>query len=806
MATMKPLHTPLPADKLYTPCDGSLLDFGTTEELADADVIIGQDRALTAIHFGVGMARPGYNIFALGPPGCGKLTAIKEIVTREAQHQPQPQDWCYVSNFDQPAKPLALGLPAGVGKRFAQDMEHLCEELNTAIPATFEGEEYRTRAEDIEEKARIRELTSLNALRSEARKQNVSVIETPTGYAFAPVDSNDQVMGPEQFEKLSEQEQRALQEAIAQLHQKLEKLLRQFPIWRKEAKERIKRLNREFAALSVGHLIADLRQRYAAHARIMEYLAAAEQDIVEHAEEFFPRSDSSSPFTLGGRRSILSRYRVNLLVDHAGSQQAPIVCEDLPSHGNLIGRIEYQAQLGALVTDFTMIKPGALHQANGGYLILDARKLLLQPFAWESLKRCLQAGEIRIESLERTLSLVSTASLEPEPIPLNLKIILTGERLLYYLLCLYDPEFRDFFKVNADFEESMPRSGDSVALYARVIASLARREELRPLNKAAVCRVIEHGARLAQDSQRLTTQLRELNDLLKEADYWAGKAGRKLIGRDDVVSAIEHQVYRNARVRDHVYDAIQRGTLFIDTQGSAIGQVNGLSVLSLGEFAFGQASRITATTRLGSGKVVDIERETELGGAIHSKGVMILSSFLAARYARSTPFSVAISLVFEQSYGGVEGDSASLAELCCIISSLSGLPVLQSLAVTGSVNQHGQVQPIGGVNEKVEGFFDICAARGLSGEQGVIIPAANVPHLMLREDVVEAARAGRFRIFALENVDQALELLLATPVGAPDEQGRFAEGTINARVMNKLAEFTDIRRSLNEPSPKNGGA
>ncbi|MBS1213750.1 MAG: putative ATP-dependent protease, partial [Proteobacteria bacterium] len=719
--------------------------------------------------------------------------------------QPPAKDWCYIANFEQSSKPRALALPAGMGRRFALDMEHLSEELSTGIPATFEGEEYRTRAEEIEERARNRELKALNELRTEAAKLSVSVIETPTGFAFAPVDAKDQVMGPEQFEKLPEKEQHEIQQNIALLHQKLEKLLRQFPTWRKEAKEKLKHLNREFAAFAVSHLIAELKERYSEHPKVIQYLDDAERDIVDHAEEFFPKSESGvSPFGHSVRRSALSRYQVNLLVDHGDSKRAPIIDENLPSHANLIGRIEYQAQLGALLTDFTMIKPGALHLANGGYLILDARKLLMQPFAWETLKRSLQAAEIRIESLERTLSLVSTASLEPEPIPLDVKIILTGERLLYYLLSFYDPEFSDFFKVSADFEETMPRDSASIALYARVVASLARREKLRPLDKLAVLRVIEHSARLAADSEKLTTQLRSLNDLLKEADYWASQAGHEVIGRDDVETAIARQIHRNDRIRDRIYEAIQRGTIFIDTEGEAVGQINGLSVISLDDFSFGQPSRITATTRLGSGKVIDIERETELGGAIHSKGVMILSSFLASRYARATLFSVAVSLVFEQSYGAVEGDSASLAELCCIVSSLSGLPINQSFAVTGSVNQHGRVQPIGGVNEKIEGFFDVCAAKSLTGQQGVIIPRANVPHLMLRQDVVDAAKEGRFQVYAVETVDQALELLMGTKAGVADEEGHFPEGSIHARVSARLNEFTEIRQRLNQPEKRNG--
>jgi lon-related putative ATP-dependent protease len=454
--------------------------------------------------------------------------------------------------------------------------------------------------------------------------------------------------------------------------------------------------------------------------------------------------------------------------------------------------------MGTLVTDFTMIRPGALHRANGGYLILDAHKLLAQPYAWETLKRALQSREIRIEPLERALSLIGTASLEPEPIPLDVKIILTGDRILYYLLNVYDPEFQDLFKISADFEDSLDRNAESSRLLARLIGSVARNNHLRPLDRDAVIRVVEHSSRLAEDGEKLGTHLRPLGDLLKEADYWADQQGHTLITREAIQTAIDQNIRRSSRVRDRIYEDIRRGSLLIDTQGSAIGQVNGLSVITLGDFSFGQPSRITATTRLGTGKIVDIERDVELGGSLHSKGVMILSAFLSGRYARIQPLSLSASLVFEQSYAEVEGDSASLAELCALLSSLSDLPALQSLAVTGSVNQLGRIQPIGGVNEKVEGFFDVCQATGFTGHQGVIIPKANIPQLMLREDVVAAAAAGQFHVYAVTTVDEAVALLLNTAAGERDDAGEFAAGTVNHRVEWKLREWAIIATQMNQ--------
>jgi lon-related putative ATP-dependent protease len=789
----------LPASVLYKACDPREFDFSTTDELADIGVVIGQERALDAIQFGISIGKKGYNIFALGPGGTGKLAAVKEIVGREAENRPVPDDWCYVNNFAEASKPKALRLPAGYGRRFARDMEQVIEELSAVIPATFEGEEYRSRAEEIEEEAKEREINALNELRRKSLQHGIALIETPTGFAFAPVDEKGEVLGPEQFQKLSEHQQEQIQAAVTELRQQLQKLLKQFPVWRKEAKEKLKTLNREIAEFAVNHLMDELKTRYAKIPGVVQYLNEAQREIIDHAEDFFPKQEGGIAALIGPaapRPSPFLRYKVNLLVDNGERKYAPVIFESLPSHNNLVGRVEYQAYMGALVTDFTMIKPGALHIANGGYLILDARKVLMQPFAWDSLKRVLEAGEIRIESLERALSVISTASLEPEPIPLDIKVILIGDRILYYLLNVYDPEFRELFKVSADFEETIDRDTDGYAMYARLIASLARKSQLRPLDREAVIRVVEHAARLVEDSEKLSTHLRSLDDLLKEADHWAAKVPREIITRDDIQTAIDHQIRRVDRVRERVYENIRRGTIFIDTDGAVVGQINGLSVIGLGDFTFGQPSRITATTRLGNGKILDIERESELGGAIHSKGVMILSGFLAQRYAKTRPFSVSASLVFEQSYGPIEGDSASVAELSAILSSLADLPIRQSLAITGSVNQHGQVQPIGGVNEKIEGFFDICAAIGLNGQHGVIIPSANVKHLMLRQDVVKAAEAGKFHVYAVDTVDQALELLMDMPAGERDETGMFPIDSINGRIERRLKEWTDLQKEF----------
>lgn len=789
-------NTPLDPTQLYKPCNVEQLKFNTTEELEDIDIAVGQQRAVEAVKLGIRMHKHGYNIFAIAPSGTGKLTTVRQLVEHEASRQNIPSDWCYVNNFSQPAKPTAIKFMPGQGKVFQNDMAQLIDELSVAIPAAFDGDEYRSRTGEVESESRQREINELSQLREEAANAHIILTETATGYAFSPADENNEIISPEQFNKFDKDKQHEIQKTIFNLQERLAKLLKNFPIWRKEAKRKLQALNREVAEQAVNHSVDDLIEKYTKQDAVLAYLNNAQKDIIEHVLDFLPRSEKILPFMeLAQESNPFKRYYVNLMVAFSDKKSAPVIYEDHPNYSNLVGRIDHQAYMGSLVSDFTMIKPGALHKANGGYLIIDARKLLFQPYAWDTLKRTLQSGEIRIESLERALSLIGASSLEPEPIPLNLKLILMGEPLIYYLLCEYDPEFHDLFKIAADFDESMSRE-DSGHDYARLLATIARREKLRPLSQNAVARVIEHSSRMSGDAEKLLTHLRSITDLLTESDYWASNNGREHIANSDVQQAIDHKTHRLDKLREKLYENIHRGTVLIDTEGKVTGQVNGLSVLQLGEFSFGQPSRITATTRLGNGKVVDIERETELGGAIHSKGVLILSSFIAARYSRKTLFSVAASLVFEQSYGHIEGDSASLAELCAILSSIALVPLRQDLAITGSINQLGDVQPIGGVNEKIEGFFDICAKKGLTGTQGVIIPATNIKHLMLRWDVVHAAQSGQFSIYAVSTVDEAVELLTGMEAGIVNEQGVYQPESFNGKVEAQLLQFTKIKKEF----------
>ncbi|MDO8206201.1 MAG: AAA family ATPase [Gallionella sp.] len=787
-------HPPL--QQLHHPCDPALLGFQTTVDLEDMTEIIGQMRAMDAIRFGTGIRHEGYNVFVLGPSGTGKRSMVLQLLEKKAGGEQEPYDWCYVNHFAHPHKPQVIRLPSGRGSELRQGMEKLVDYLKSAIPALFDGDEYHNRAGAIRDEFARRQETVFKELADDAAKQEIALLRTPEGFALAPT-RNHEVIPPDEYEKLPDDEKQRVEAVIAEFQARLEKLLRQMPQWRRERHERIKQLDRETTLSVIGHLMDELKQGYTDFPDVIKYLDSVQSDMLKNVDDFRKQEETAN---VGGMTIVTQqsfyRYQVNVLATNGKKRGAPIISEDNPTYSNLVGRIEHVAQFGALVTDFTLIKPGALHRANGGYLLLDIRKVLVQPFAWEALKRAMQSGEIRIESLGQMYSLVSTVSLEPEPIPLDVKVILFGDRLFYYLLQQYDPEFSELFKVAADCEERIERNADTHQLYARLIATLVRREALLPFDCGAVARVIEHAARLAGDAQRLTTHMRSLTDLLRESDYWARESGQTVVASADVQHSIDAQIRRQDRIKDRLHEAILRDILMIDTAGLVVGQINGLSVIELGDFAFAMPTRITATTRLGDGEMVNIEREVKLSGAIHSKGVLILSSFLAARYAKNQPLALSASLVFEQSYGTVEGDSASLAELCALLSNLANAQVSQSLAVTGSVNQFGQVQAIGAVNEKIEGFFDICAARGLNGDQGVLIPAANIVHLMLRRDVVAASEAGQFRIYAVESVDQAMAILTGKPAGEFGANGIYPAGSVNRGVADRLAELTKIRQSF----------
>jgi lon-related putative ATP-dependent protease len=793
---------PLPAEALRRRCDATRFPFETTAALADIPLGLGQDRAEEAMRFGIGIHRYGYNLYALGPPGMGKQGFVRSLLEQDAAQAEPPSDWCYVANFAEPHRPRALRLPAGQAQPFRRDVERLIEELKVAIPAAFEGDDYRNRRRLLESRIGERSEKAFVEIEKRAHERKIALVRTPVGIALAPTRDNGEVMEAEDFQKLPEDEKKRYSAEMAELQDSIQKAVADLPRDARRHRQSLRELDRTVSSLAVAHLIDELRPRYAAFAQVLAYLDDLQRDVLDNVSDFSAEPQESTEglnALLAGRgrgRKSFRRYAVNVLVDHSGAKGAPVVYEDHPSLANLVGRVEHLSELGSLVTDFTLIKPGALHRANGGALVLDARKLLLQPYAWEELKRALRSRQLRIESLGQSLGLVSTISLEPEPIPLDVKLVLLGDRPLYYLLAELDPEFAELFKVAADFEEATLRDDAAEDRYARLLGTLARRDGLRPLERGAVARLVEEGSRLAADNQRLSLRLESLSNLLCEADHLAAADGVAAVSAEHVRRALLAQVRRADRLQERLQEEILRGTFLIDTERAKVGQVNALTVLQLGGYAFGRPSRVTARVRLGSGQLVDIEREVELGGPIHSKGVLILGGFLGERYSAERPLSLHASLVFEQSYGGVEGDSASCAELVALLSALAEVPVRQSLALTGSVNQRGEVQAVGGVNEKIEGFFDICKARGLTGEQGVLIPAANVKHLMLKDELLEEVSRGRFHVYAVESIDQVMEALTGLPAGERGAEGRFPEGTLNARVEARLQGLAEKARAF----------
>ena len=784
----------LDVSMLYQRCDSAQLPFETTDDLAAATEIVGQERAVDAIRLGLDIRRPGYNLFVLGDTGSGRHSAVKRLLEIKAAQEPLPCDWCYTYNFATPNKPSLLKVPAGRGDKLKRDVA----ELLKAIPAAFDSDEYRSRLEAITGVFKTREETALQELGQAASEEGIVLVRTPHGFIFTPL-AGEETMASEDFEKLPDAERERLSDLIKTYGERLKQLMLKFPRWRREMQTQVKDASRETLSLAVGHLIEELKEEYQDLPEVLKFLDDAMQDIIEEGEPLREQGkgeneEDPANVVVSGNISTL-RYRVNLLVDNAETKTAPVVFEDNPIYPNLVGRVDHISQMGTLLTNFTLIKAGALQRANGGYLVLDALKVLLQPFAWEGLKRALRSNQVRIESLGQVYGLVSTVTLDPEPMPLSIKVVLIGERRIYYLLKALDPDFSELFKIAADFESELVRDAGNTLLYADYIASLVRKAELRPFERDAVARIIEHTSRLCGDAERLCTSRWKVADLLQEADHCANTDGRPTVQRADIETALAAGIRRADRIRGKYQEAILRDTLLISVSGERIGQINGLAVISLDDFRFAHPVRLTATARVGSGDVIDIERETELGGPIHSKGVLILAAFLGARYARNVPLSLTASLVFEQSYGPIEGDSASMAELCALLSVLAKAPIRQSLAITGSVNQFGDAQAIGGVNEKIEGFFDICQARGLTGDQGVLIPAANVKHLMLRQDVIDACAEGRFSVYPYNNVDEVIERLTGVPAD-----------TLNAQITVQLAELSELRKAFaNGKEGKNGG-
>jgi len=806
------------SENLYKVCDTDQFDFNTTEEISDEKPFIGQERLSSSLEFGVDIDKEGYNIFALGPNETNKLSHIQQYLEEKVNHKESPPDICYVNNFDDRHKPEKLLIEAGRGNELKKEMEQLTEDLIPTLRSAFESEEYQNRKQALQSNVQEKQDQTFEELQKKAQEKGLALIRTPAGFSFAPMKEGD-LMDESDLQDLSEEERERLQEETKKLQKELQKIIQRMPSNKRKIREQQKELDKEIATYAIKELFNKVREKFSEEEKVQNFLDNVEVDIVENVQKIMSsqgqQQGQGNPLMqmMGGgqqmqqsgdasQNPILDRYKVNVLVDHSETEGIPVIYEDNPSYKNLIGRVEYQSRMGALTTNFNLIKPGAFHKANGGYLILDVRRVLLEPFAWESLKRVLKSGELKIESLGESYSLISTVSLEPEPIDMNVKVVLLGERILYYLLCELEPDFSSLFKVEADFEDEIDRSDENQTLYAKLLAGLIKKYELLHFNKSAVGRVVEQSARLAGDNEKLSTKTDEIKDLLVESSHWAEVNNHDVVELEDVQKAIDQKIYRSARLRDKVQESINRDYIFIDTEGTNVGQVNGLAVTGIGNLMFGRPNRITARVQLGKGEIIDIEREVEMSGPIHSKGVLILKGFLGEKYAVNNPLSLSASIVFEQSYSNIDGDSASSAELYALLSAIGKIPIKQSFSVTGSVNQHGKIQPIGGVNEKIEGYFDICKERGLTGEQGVLIPKANEKNLMLKNEVIEAVKADKFQIHSVETVDQGMELLTGIEMGEPDEEGNYPEETINYKVTKQLNKFAASRRKF--VTPENG--
>ena len=781
-------------EKLRRGCDLSGLDFDTTEELSSMDEVIGQERAVSSVSFGIDIKSPGYHMFALGPPGTGKSTTVKKFLESRAPDEEVPRDWCYVNNFDDADKPKSICLPPGMGQQFEEDMEQLIEELKNEIPRSFQTDEYQKEKEQIQEEFQKERKNVLKELEEKASGKDFAVMQTPRGLMLAPVKDGE-VISPDKLNKLNDEEREKFEERRDELQGELRKAMRDIRQLQSEAQEKMKELDREVLGFAVSHILEELKEKYSEQEEVIEYLESVKEDILDKVDTFKQigqqEEKQMTMASLMGQEPSLDDYRVNLIVDNSETEGAPVILESNPTYYNLLGRIEHRGQFGTMVTDYKMIKSGALHKANGGYLIIEAKDVLTSPFAWEALKRSLKNKEIKTEIMGQEYRSIQAQTLEPEPIPLDIKVIVIGDPMLYYLLYNLDEDFQELFKVKADFSVETDWSKETEEQYARFIGDLCREEDLPHFTPCGVGRIIEECARMAAHQEKLDTKFGDIVDLIREAAFWSNQNGNDQVTGEDVQKAVDEKIYRSNRIEEKIRELIEEGTLLIDTDGEVVSQVNGISVLPLADYSFGKPSRITARTHVGSSGIINIERETEMAGRIHNKGVMILNGYLGGMFADDIPLALSGSITFEQLYDEVDGDSASSAELYVLLSSLSDFPLRQDLAVTGSVNQRGQVQAIGGVNEKIEGFYDVCRLEELTGEQGVIIPESNVKNLMLRQDVVEAVKDGKFHIYAVEHVNEGIELLTGVEAGEKQEDGTFPEGTVNRAVKDKLAELAE---------------
>ncbi len=789
----------LSAEKLRRECDPTMMRCETTEGVLPLEGIVGQERAVRALRFGLDIKERGFNIYVAGHPGTGRMTAVKDFLEQIAKAKPVPSDWCYVNNFRNPYEPRAVKLPPGKGKDLQRDMANLVSEARRVLPKAFESEDYAAKRESTISSVEEERHELFAQLNRRAQEEGFVLQSTPIGLLLVPV-MDGKPLGDREFMTLGPQIRERFERKREKLGADLRSAMRQLRGLEGKIHEELTKMNREVALYAIGHLVAEMKEKYLEFADIVTYIDEMQDDILENVTQFIKEPEAPpTPFPVPWMKELpFRRYEVNVVVDNSDLRGAPVVVELNPTYQNLFGRIEKEAQFGVLTTDFTMIRAGSLHRANGGYLVLPAEELLQNMFSWEGLKRALINEQVAIEEAGERLGFITTKGLRPSVIPLSVKVAVIGNPLLYHLLYLSDMEFKELFKVKADFDTTMPRTEENMQKYAAFICTFCGKENLRHLEASAVAKIVEYGSRLADDQEKLSTRFADVADIIREANFYASQENSDYIAASHVRRAIEEKTYRSSLIQEKIKEMIQRGLFLIDTEGKAVGQVNGLSVLSLGDFAFGRPSRVTASISMGREGIVDIEREARLGGRIHTKGVMILSGYLAEKYAQDKPLSLSARLVFEQSYEEVEGDSASSTELYAILSALSGLPINQSIAVTGSVNQKGEVQAIGGVNEKIEGFFEVCKAKGLTGQQGVIIPESNAQNLMLKEEVVEAVKAGKFHIYPVKTIDEGIEILTGVKAGMRLSDGTFEERTVNHSVDRRLKEMAEKLREFPE--------
>jgi lon-related putative ATP-dependent protease len=784
----------IPVEQLTWHCDAEQLEFGTTDELPDLEGLLGQERALRAIDFGLNMHESGFNIYISGETGTGRASAIRCLLEKRAITEPTPSDWCYVYDFASPDRPLALELPAGSGNALEREMREFLDGIRADIPKSLESKEYEIQKGKVLEEYQEKNSALFAGLERDSTGKGFTIQRTVSGLVMVP-QKEGRNYTQEEYDALTDTEKETLDSTGLELTDNLNDVLRQVRENDKGAKEALAKLDRDLGLAAVGQHLQPLRKNFAVTPKVLTYLESVQEDVILNLEEFKPLSQPQSPipgFRLPHQEPNFDRYRVNVFVDNRENCGAPVVFEPNPTYNNLFGRIEHEMQAGGVATtNFTMIKPGALHRANGGYLIIDAREVLTNPFVWDSLKRSIRNTEIKIEDVTEQYRFMTIVSLKPEPIPLTTKIVMIGTPYIYYLLFYLEPDYRKFFKVKADFDSRIDRTPQAMHDYALFVATICRNEGLLHVDRSGVAALLEQSAREMEDQNKLSSRFMEIADLIREAGFWAKRDNAPFVTREYVRQAIEEKNYRSNRLEERLREMITDGTIMVDTEGSEVGQINGLAVMTLGDHTFGSPSRITSRVYLGRAGMVNIEREAKLSGPIHDKGVMILTGYLGGTFARERQLSFSATICFEQSYDGIEGDSASSTELYALLSALSGLPLSQGIAVTGSVNQLGRIQPIGGVNQKIEGFFQLCRIKGFTGSQGVMIPKSNERNLMLRDEVIQAVQEGKFHLWSVETVNQGIELLTGVPAGEPQADGSFPEGTVNFLVDKRLQEMQE---------------